>query len=125
MLAGAEEAADLYEKASAVVKWLLSNGSEVSSGAVVLEAKERASALHATRRVAQVLVPYMSSVATYTRMMIEAAHRVNPRVVVATTRQAPRLQEALAEGRLSWWRSEPRAEPSRRNSLAQEPLSVR
>ncbi len=89
VLAGSEEAADVYEKAGATVGYLLGSGSEVSIGTVVLEAEGRASSLHAAWRVAQALVSYMSGVATYTRLMVEAARRVNPRVVVATTRQTP------------------------------------
>ncbi|MGC9147771.1 MAG: hypothetical protein ACP5GL_08260 [Infirmifilum sp.] len=89
VLAGVEEAVAVYEKTDASAECLLRNGSEVVEGSVVLEAEERASALHATWRVTQVLVSYVSGVATYTRLMVEAERRVNPKVVVATTRQTP------------------------------------
>jgi nicotinate-nucleotide pyrophosphorylase len=39
VLAGSEEAADVYEKAGAVVKHLMGSGSGVSIGTVVLEAR--------------------------------------------------------------------------------------
>ncbi|WP_434731259.1 ModD protein [Thermogladius sp. KZ2Tp1] len=89
VLAGVEEAAAVYEKVGASAECLMRSGLEVVEGSVVLEARGGAGALHAAWRVAQALVSYMSGVATYTRLMVEAARRVNPRVVVATTRQTP------------------------------------
>jgi len=50
---------------------------------------DRAGSLHAAWRVAQTLAAIGSSVATYTRLMVERARRVNPNIIVAVARKAP------------------------------------
>lgn len=84
-----EEAARIYELSGAEARPFVKSGDKVEKNQLVLEAKGKASALHLAWRAAQSLLSYASGVATYTYMMVEKARRVNPRVVVATTRQTP------------------------------------
>jgi len=89
VVACSEEAARIYELAGAKVKYFVRSGELVQGNQLVLEAEGEASSLHLAWRVAQTLLSYASSVATYTRRMVEKARRVNPRVKIAATRQTP------------------------------------
>jgi len=84
-----EEAARIYELAGARAEPLVRSGEEVERNQLVLEARGKASSLHLAWRASQTMLSYMSGVATYTHMMIGKARRVNPSVVIATTRQTP------------------------------------
>jgi molybdenum transport protein len=89
VVACSEEAARIYELAGARVEYFVRSGEWVQANQVVLEARGKSSSLHLAWRVAQTLLSYASGVATYTRRMVEKARRVNPGVVIATTRQTP------------------------------------
>ncbi len=86
---GLVEAAAVYRTLGARVELVHREGLWVEPGTVLLEAHGEASALHAAWRVAQSLAAIGSAVATYTRLMVERARKVNPRVVVAAARKAP------------------------------------
>lgn len=89
VVACSEEAARIYELAGGRVDYFLRSGEEASTNQLVLETHGRATSLHLAWRTAQTLLAYCSGVATYTRRMVEKARRLNPQVVVATTRQTP------------------------------------
>lgn len=89
VVACSEEAARIYKILGADVKYIVKSGVEVEAGQKILEAFGKASSLHLAWRVAQTLLSYASGVATYTRRMIEKARKVNPRIIIGTTRQPP------------------------------------
>jgi len=89
VVACSEEAARIYKILGADVRYIVKSGVEVEAGQKILEAFGKASSLHLAWRVAQTLLSYASGVATYTRRMIEKARKVNPRIIIGTTRQPP------------------------------------
>ncbi|WP_440059464.1 ModD protein [Thermogladius sp. 4427co] len=89
VLACSEEAASVYSFLGASVELLAESGDLVEPGRVVLRAVGEAPRLLKAWRIAQVIVSYMSGVATYTRRMVDEARKVNPSIVIATTRQTP------------------------------------
>lgn len=89
VLACTEEAAEIYSVFGGEVVRIVGSGALLRGGEVVLEVRGPARAVFAAWRPAQVVVSYMSGVATYTRAMVERARRVRRDVVVATTRQVP------------------------------------
>ncbi len=82
-----EEVAYSLRRLGARVERLAASGSRVERGGVLLEAVGDARLLLSVERIALNTLIYASSIATYTRMLVEAARRVNPRVRVAATRK--------------------------------------
>lgn len=89
VVACSEEAARLFELHGCDVDLYLKSGDELAPGQPILRARGSAGRIHLVYRAAQTLLAYASGVATYTRRLVEEARSVNPRVQVATTRQAP------------------------------------
>ncbi len=90
VVACTEEAAEVYRIAGAErVEVLVGSGGVAGRGDVVLRAWGDGESLHAAWRVAQVIVALCSGVASKTRRMVEAARRVNPRIVILSTRKTP------------------------------------
>ena len=78
VLACAEEAARLFERAGAHATALSASGVALDPGAPILAATGSAAALHRAWKVAQTLVEYASGVATLTRRIVEAARVARP-----------------------------------------------
>lgn len=83
VLAGTEEAARLIELAGGAVSAFDPSGTAKAAGAVFLEGRGGAGALHRAWKVAQTLVEYASGIATRARRIVDAA----PGVTVACTRK--------------------------------------
>jgi len=87
VVACAEEAARMLERAGVSAVLLHASGDRIAAGTVFLEGQGPAAGLHLAWKVAQTLVEYASGIATRTRRIVEAARAVNPDIVVACTRK--------------------------------------
>ena len=87
VVAASEEAARLLVRVGCTVSELRPSGCAAEAGAPLLVAEGPAAALLAGWKVAQTLMEYASGIATVARHLVEAAHAVNPGVVVACTRK--------------------------------------
>lgn len=81
-----EEAARLFELCGAKSELLVSSGSSVTKGTVLLKATGYTDALFAVWKVAQILVEWASGVASATRTLVNAAGSVP---VACTRKQTP------------------------------------
>jgi molybdenum transport protein len=82
-----EEAARIFAKLGLTIRHITASGEQVDPGTVVLEAAGPAGAVHAGWRCGMNLVEHASGIATRTRRMVDAVHRVNPDISVVTTRK--------------------------------------
>ncbi len=89
VVACTEEAAEIYRILGARITSLTLSGTRAEKGSSILIAEGPARSLHAAWRVAQTIIGFASAVATYTKMMVDKAKSVNPRITIATTRKAP------------------------------------
>ncbi len=87
VVVASEEAARLLVRVGCTVSELRPSGCAAEAGAPLLVAEGPAAALLAGWKVAQTLMEYASGIATVARHLVEAAHAVNPGVVVACTRK--------------------------------------
>ncbi|MCJ7995103.1 ModD protein [Rhizobium cremeum] len=87
MLCGSEEAARMLEMKGALVQHLIPSGRLLAEGEPFLVATGNAEALHAVWKISQTLVEYLSGIATRTRRIVDAAHRIAPETVIACTRK--------------------------------------
>lgn len=85
VLAGAEAATALLERAGAGAGEVRQSGTTLTEGETFLVAEGPAGALHRAWKVAQTLVEYASGIATSARRLVDAA---GPDVVVACTRKS-------------------------------------
>ncbi len=82
-----EEVGHALEKLGARVEAVAPSGERLRKGDVVLRFSGSAVLLLEVERVVLNTLIYASSIATYTRMLVERARSVNPRVRVAATRK--------------------------------------
>ena len=87
VLALAEDAAALIEIAGCRVELFAASGTALGQGAPILEARGPAAALLRCWKVAQTLIEIWSGVASETRVVVDAARAVAPRIAVACTRK--------------------------------------
>lgn len=87
VIAGSEEAAEIYRILGADVVYLRSTGTVAEAGDVILEARGDLKSLHAAWRISQVLLAICSGVATKSKRLLEKARKVNPDVAVVSTRK--------------------------------------
>lgn len=87
VLAGAEEAARLFELAGASVEFERSSGTALQAGEVFLRGTGSAAALHIAWKTAQTLVEYASGVASRTADIVAAATADGRVIPVACTRK--------------------------------------
>lgn len=87
VLAGANEASEIFKElgARAIVK--KKDGSRVKNGTVVLEVRGTARALLAGERLALNIIMRMSGIATLTDSLVRKCRKINPEVKVAATRK--------------------------------------
>lgn len=88
VVAAAEDAARLLERAGCTVARSASSGDQLAAGAAILTATAPAGALHQGWKMAQLMVEIASGIATATRGIVEAARAVDPNAAVAGTRKA-------------------------------------
>ena len=98
IVAGVEEVARLAKAAGCEVEVLHGSGDAVEPEEPILRARGRAGDLHQVWKVGLNLLDHLSAVATKTRAMVDAAHSVNPRCEVLTTRKSmPGCKDLLIE----------------------------
>ena len=87
-LAGVAVARQVMAHLDCTVASSRSDGDELEAGETIMEVHGDASALHAAWKVCLNLFDHLSAVATKTRSMVDAAHAVNPRCEILTTRKS-------------------------------------
>jgi|SRR5579875_62773 len=87
VIAGLVEASWLYEQAGAQIKFLLTDGSALRPGDIVLRAVGRAGALLSLERTAVNLLQRMAGIATLAREFVDLARSISPTVHVVGTRK--------------------------------------
>jgi nicotinate-nucleotide pyrophosphorylase (carboxylating) len=87
VVAGLLEAGELFVGLGCSFTALATDGERVKKATVVATAQGRAHALLVGERLALNIVQRMSGIATATRRAVEAARKVNPKVVIAATRK--------------------------------------
>lgn len=93
IVAGTEEAAEVFRLLGCNVRPLVHDGAAVKKGTGVLEIRGLARRILAGERVALNLLMRMSGIATATAEMVRKAKRSNPKVEIAATRKtAPGLR---------------------------------
>lgn len=98
IVAGVEEVARLAKAVGCEVEMLHGSGDAVEPEEPILRARGRAGDLHQVWKVGLNLLDHLSAVATKTRAMVDAAHSVNPRCEVLTTRKSmPGCKDLLIE----------------------------
>lgn len=93
VIAGVEEASRLFALVDCRVMNSIKDGSIVKPNTVIMHVDGYARSILAAERTALNILMRMSGIATYTRMLIDLARRVNPKVMIASTRKtAPGLR---------------------------------
>lgn len=102
VLCASEEAARVAERLGCRVTDMRPSGSEVSAGESFLVLEGTGEDVHAAWKVCLNLLDHLSAVATKTHAMVQAAHEVNPRCEVLTTRKSmPGVKSLLTKAVLS------------------------
>ena len=87
VLAGAQEAAEVFEELGLRVEQLRDDGARLQKGDLVLTVEGQARALLTGERLALNFLMRMSGIATLTSELLERCRKVNPDVRVAATRK--------------------------------------
>jgi len=87
VLAGVNEASEIFKELGAKAVVRKKDGSRVKKGDVVLEVRGTARALLAGERLALNIIMRMSGIATLTDSLVRKCRKVNPEVKVAATRK--------------------------------------
>lgn len=87
VVCGSEEAQAIFSRLDAQVSLGAPSGSQVGSGAMLLEARGAAAALFAGWKIAQTLMEWASGVASATAQLRAAAAAAAPRIIIACTRK--------------------------------------
>ena len=102
VVSGVEEVARLASLAGCEAKVAHGSGERIEAGDTILHVRGRAADLHQVWKVGLNLLDHLSAVATKTRAMVDAAHEVNPRCEVLTTRKSmPGCKDLLVEAVLA------------------------
>ena len=88
IVACTEEALEIYRILGAEEVKSKSTGEFVEGGSIILKVRGDLRALHAAWRLAQQVIAIFSGMATKSKILVEKAHKVNPRVVLVSTRKA-------------------------------------
>ena len=88
IVACTEEALKIYRILGAKEVKSKSTGEFVEGGSIILKVRGDLRALHAAWRLAQQVIAIFSGMATKSKILVEKAHKVNPRVVLVSTRKA-------------------------------------
>jgi nicotinate-nucleotide pyrophosphorylase (carboxylating) len=87
VVAGAREAADVFDRLGATAVGRAKDGTKIAAGRSILEVQGPIGAILTGERLALNLLGRMSGIATLTRRLVEAVHKVNPSCRVAATRK--------------------------------------
>ncbi len=88
VLAGVSVARRIAEKCGCEITSARADGDGLAAGETFFVVRGAAADLHATWKVCLNTFDHLSAVATKTRMMVNAAHVVNPRCEILTTRKS-------------------------------------
>lgn len=88
VVCGTEEAVRVFEKLRIRPDIVLSSGTPVEPGQVLLSGSGSADSLHKAWKVCQNLLDHSSGIASKTRRLVSAAEAVNPDITVLTTRKS-------------------------------------
>jgi nicotinate-nucleotide pyrophosphorylase (carboxylating) len=93
IIAGVEEASDLFTSLGLSVCSLVIDGTSVSAGALILEVEGEATEILLAERTALNIIGRMSGIATRTQKLVERVRAIDPRCRVSCTRKtAPGLR---------------------------------
>lgn len=87
IIAGLEEAVEIFNRFGAEVQQTVKDGEEISKGSVVMKVKGPAEAILTPERLALNMVMRMSGIATMTSALVKKCREVNPKVRIAATRK--------------------------------------
>ena len=88
IVACTEEALEIYRILGAKEVKSKSTGEFVEGGSIILKVRGDLRGLHAAWRLAQQVIAIFSGMATKSKILVEKAHKVNPRVILVSTRKA-------------------------------------
>lgn len=95
-LACVEEAATMLTKVGAEITLKVDSGQTLETGTPLLIATGKSGALHAVWKASQNLLEYACGVATKTHRLVQLARKVNPQVMLYTTRKSIPGTKAIA-----------------------------
>jgi nicotinate-nucleotide pyrophosphorylase (carboxylating) len=87
VVAGLAEASEVFKEMGLQVKLLVDDGDSVTPGTKVLKVQGPAKALLTSERLALNFIMMMSGIATATKILVDKARKVNPRIRIAGTRK--------------------------------------
>lgn len=87
IVCGADEVSRIIHKLGGSVHGCLTDGTKAKKGHVVLTAEGTAGILHAAWKTSVSILGFCSGIATRTRMLLDAARRINPSISLTTTRK--------------------------------------
>ena len=87
VLAGLEEAKNVFEKLGVEVNAYAKDGSSIRKGTAILNLKGSAKSILSGERTALNFLSRMSGIATLTDKIVEKCKRINPKVEIAATRK--------------------------------------
>ncbi len=87
IVSGSEEAERIYKKANLNVKYMVSSGTLLKEGEVIIEAEGNADAIHLIWRTGGAMLEFASGIATRTYGLVQTAKAVNSSISVAATRK--------------------------------------
>ncbi|MEM2935347.1 MAG: hypothetical protein QXF32_03185 [Candidatus Thermoplasmatota archaeon] len=87
VLAGVEEAIEVFKRLSCDVKALKKDGENVRCNEKIIEIKGKIKNILAGERLALNFICRMSGIATITRELVEMCRKKNPKVVISATRK--------------------------------------
>ncbi len=87
ILAGAEEAAEVFSRLGCEVEMIKKDGEEAKAGEKVMEIRGKIKGILAGERLALNFLGRMSGIATLTRELVEMCRKKNPNIEIAATRK--------------------------------------
>jgi len=87
IVAGLEEARQVFKKLGATATSLVKDGSVVKKGTTVIEISGLVRSILKGERLALNIIGRMSGIATETKKLVERCHKINPKVMIAATRK--------------------------------------
>ncbi len=95
VIAGSSVAGKIFKKLGAEVTMQIQEGSHISEGDLIFQARGSAAVLHAGWKISLNTLEYLSGIATFSKKMVEAAEKINPNVMLAATRKSLPLTRQL------------------------------
>ncbi len=87
VLAGLEEAKNIFEKLGLKVRTYVKDGDKIRKNTAILGVKGNAKSILAGERTALNLLSRMSGIATLTNKIVESCRKINPKIKIAATRK--------------------------------------